>query len=146
MNINQIKQSRYLARADVGKGALLTCRQCVQEDVGLEGEPEKLRWVLYFNEAEKGLVLNSTNAQVIASFLGSEETDSWTGQKIVLFDDPSVSFGGKLVGGIRARAPRNQPAAPPAAARPVFKPQPQQTSLPTDFAQGTEPDPGQDPF
>jgi len=114
----------------------------------MEGEPEKLRWVLYFDEAEKGLVLNSTNAQIIGQFLGSEETDTWTGKKVVLYDDPSVAFGHKLVGGIRARAPRNQPATPPAAAKPVFKPQPQQTALPTAFPEsdGGPPDDSSMPF
>lgn len=29
---------------------------------------------------------------------------------MVLYDDPNVSFGGKLVGGIRVRAARNQAA------------------------------------
>ncbi len=52
------------------------------------------------------MVLNNTNAQIIAMILKSEETDDWIGKQIVLYDDPNVSFGGKLVGGIRVRAPR----------------------------------------
>ncbi len=146
MNVNQLRQSRYLTRADVGKGVLLTIRQVIQEDVSMESEPERLRWVMYFNEAEKGVVLNSTNGQIIAQFLGSDETEAWTGQKVVLFDDPTIAFGGKVVGGIRARAPRNQPAAPPAAARPVFKPQPQQTNLPAEFQTGPETGDSDQPF
>ena len=134
-NIQNLKQSRYLSRADVAKPVLLTMREVVQEDVSMEGEPEKLRWVLYFQEAEKGLVLNSTNGQIIAQFMGSEETDNWIGHKVVLYDDPSVAFGGKLVGGIRARQPRNQQ---PTAVQPVFKvpakPAPPPSALPTEFA------------
>jgi len=140
MNIQNLKQSRYLSRADVGKGVLVTIKAVVQEDVSMEGEPEKLRWCIYFNEGEKALVLNSTNGQLIAQFLGSDETDNWIGHTVVLYDDPSITFGGKLVGGIRARQPRNQP---PAAAKPVFQvparpapPPAQQTSLPGEFEQG----------
>jgi hypothetical protein len=69
------------------------------------------------------MVLNSTNAQVIAIVCQSEETEAWVGKKIVLYSDPSISFGGKLVGGIRARAPvykkPNLAATKPAAPAPV---------------------------
>lgn len=121
MNIANLKNSRYLSRADVATPILVTIKSVVQEDVGMEGEAEKLRWVMYFAEAEKGLVLNSTNGQLIAQFLKSDETDHWIGQKVVLYDDPSVSFGGKLTGGVRARAPRGQAAA---ASKPIFTPKP----------------------
>lgn len=61
------------------------------------------------------MVLNATNGQIIAGIVKSEETDTWPGNKIVLYDDPNVSFAGKLTGGIRARAPRGQAAKPAAA-------------------------------
>lgn len=112
MHISGLKQSNFLTRADVGRGILVTIKEIVQENVAKQGAPEELRWCLYFNEQEKPCVLNSTNGQLIAKIVGSEETDNWVGHKIVLYDDPSVSFGGKLVGGIRVRAPRNQPKAP----------------------------------
>ncbi|GAF83248.1 unnamed protein product, partial [marine sediment metagenome] len=41
------------------------------------------------------------------------ETEEWIGKQIVLWADPTVSFGGKLVGGVRVR-PHTQ-AAPVAA-------------------------------
>jgi len=41
--------------------------------------------------------------QLIARFTGSEDTENWEGKRIILYDDPSVSFGGKLTGGIRVR-------------------------------------------
>lgn len=118
MNINQIKNSRYLSRGDVGGGILVTIKDITQEDVAMEGEPEKLRWCMGFVEKEKKLVLNTTNAQLIAQYLKSEETDNWIGHKVVLYDDPTIAFGGKLVGGIRARAPKNQ------ASKPIFTPPP----------------------
>jgi len=115
MHISQLKQSRFLTRAEVGKGALVTIKEVHEENVAKEGAPEEPRWCLSFHELDKPMVLNSTNGQLIAQITKSEDTDHWAGHKIVLYDDPSVSFGGKLVGGIRVRAPRNQPAKPATA-------------------------------
>ena len=116
MHISALKQSKFLTRADAGHGILVTIKDIYQENVAKEGAPEELRWCLQFNEQEKPMVLNSTNGQIIASITGSEDTDNWIGKQIVLYDDPNVSFGGKLVGGIRCRAPRPQAAKPTASA------------------------------
>ncbi len=62
--------------------------------------------------------MNSTNGQLIAQALKSEESSDWTGGKVVLYDDPSVSYGGKLVGGIRVRAVPKSSLAP-AQSRPA---------------------------
>lgn len=85
----------------------------------MEGEPPEMKYVLQFAEPIKPMVLNSTNAQLIALALKSEETDEWIGRKICLYDDPTVSFGGKLVGGVRCR-PCAQPA--PVQRQPVSLP------------------------
>lgn len=124
MHISGLKQSKFLTRSDVGKGILVTIREIYQENVAKEGAPEEHKWCLRFDEQEKAMVLNSTNGQIIASIIKSEETDDWPGHKIVLYDDPTVSFGGKLVGGIRVRAPRNQPATPARPATPAQRPVP----------------------
>ncbi len=110
MHVGQLKQSNFLTRADVGAGKLVTIDQIFQENVAKTGAPEELRWCVSFLETEKPMVLNSTNGQLMAQITKSEETDNWKGHKVVLYDDPSVSFGGKLVGGIRVRAPRGQAA------------------------------------
>jgi len=130
MNISGLKQSNFLTRADVGAGVLVTIKEVHQENVAKQGAPEELRWCLSFAEYEKPMVLNSTNGQLIAQIVKSEETDNWTGAKIVLYDDPSVSFGGKLVGGIRVRAPRGRAAASPQAARGLAPVQPKPAPAP----------------
>lgn len=121
MHISALKQSKFLTRAEVGRGALVTIKEVFQDNVAKEGAPEELKWCIAFNELEKPMVLNPTNGQIIASVVKSEETDEWPGHKIVLYDDPNVSFGGKLVGGIRVRAPRIQ-AAPAATHGAMGKP------------------------
>lgn len=110
MHISGLKQSKFLTRNDVGAGILVTIKELFQENVAKEGAPEELRYCLSFEETEKPMVLNNTNGQIIAQITKSEETDAWPGHKIVCYDDPNVSFGGKLVGGIRVRAPRGQAA------------------------------------
>jgi hypothetical protein len=119
MHISGLKQSKFLTRNDAGKGILVTIKQIFQENVAKEGAPEEFKWCVLFEETDKPMVINNTNAQIIAGIVKSEETDNWPGHKIVLYDDPNVSFGGKLVGGIRVRAPRNQPAPAPATTAPT---------------------------
>lgn len=105
-NINSMKVSKFLKRDDAGRGMLVTIREVTQENVAKEGAPEELKWCAHFEETEKPLVLNFTNLQLIARIAKDENTDNWGGVPIVLYDDPNVSFGGKIVGGIRVRAPK----------------------------------------
>lgn len=111
--IHAIKKSNYLSRADVDPALVATVREVVEEEMKTQNGNET-KFVCYFDELEKGLVLNWINSQTIAKILGSEDLDDWPGGKIVLYDDPNVSFGGQLVGGIRVRAPRKRPTAQPA--------------------------------
>lgn len=127
MNVSQIKNSQFLKKEDVGAGALVTIKDCTQENVALPGAPEELKWALHFSELEKPLILNQTNGTLIQTITGSPESDDWIGKKIVLYADATIMYAGKLVGGIRVRAPRGQAAKPAAApARPApAKPAPQ---------------------
>ena len=109
--VSDMKESKFLKQSDVGKGLLATITGCVQENVAMIGEAPELKWCLTFREC-KPLVLNSTNAQLCAHFLGSDDTDHWIGKHIVMYTDPTVSFGGKIVGGIRVRAPKPGAALP----------------------------------
>lgn len=108
-SINDLKTSKFLKREDVGEGALVTISGLTKENVAKEGAEPEYKWTLHLQEFDKPLVLNSTNGQIIAKITGFEDDieEKWVGAKIVLYDDPNVSFGGKLVGGIRVRAPKN---------------------------------------
>jgi hypothetical protein len=107
-SINDLKTSKFLKKEDVGEGALVTIRGVSQENVAKEGAEIEMRYVLHVEEYEKPMVLNSTNGQLIAQITGISDNIEvgWRGWKIVLYNDPSVSFGGKLMGGIRVRAPK----------------------------------------
>jgi hypothetical protein len=111
-NINDLKQSKFLKKEDVTPPILVTIRGFDQMNVSGEGAPPEEKWVLHFNETEKPLVLNPTNGQLIARITGSEDFEGWIGKRIVLFNDPNVSYAGKLTGGVRARAPKQAAVAP----------------------------------
>lgn len=109
-DLNDLRSSKFLRKEDVGEGVLVTVRAMTCENVAKEGAPEELKWTLHFEEFDKPLVLNSTNGQIIAQITGHDKDieKNWVGTKLVLYNDPSITFGGKLTGGIRVRAPRNQ--------------------------------------
>lgn len=124
MKISEMKESRFLKKEDCGRGLLVTIGTVCQENVGKEGEEEMLRYTLHFQEPNvKPMVLNVTKNTMIAAIAGSDETDNWTGTKIVLYEDPNIMFKGKVVGGIAVRAPR--PTAK-AAASPAPKQEPEE--------------------
>jgi len=126
MHINQLTESRFLKKEDCGpQGILVTIKTISQENVAKEGVPEELRWAICFEELEKPMVLNSTNGQLIAAITGKTDTDDWPGYKVVLYNDPTVSFAGKITGGIRVRAPKGRAAeANKNVQRPAPKPAP----------------------
>jgi hypothetical protein len=115
MNVNDLKTSKFLKKEDVGNGVLVTISQLSQENVALDGAPADIKIVCHFSELEKPLVLNSTNGQIIGQITGvTEEIETgWVGKQVVLYTDPNITFQGKLVGGIRVRAPKNQVAEKP---------------------------------
>lgn len=110
MNIGDFRTSKFLKQTDVGAGVLVTINRITHENIAMEGAEPENKIAIYFDELEKPLICNSTNAQLIAQVTGDEEDveRTWIGKKIVLYTDPNVSFSGKLVGGIRVRAPKNQ--------------------------------------
>jgi len=106
--VNDLKDSRFLAKTDVEPDVLATIESYEKMNVALESQAPEMKWTLRFTKLPKPLVLNSTNGQLIAAITGSEDFDNWIGKQVVLYNDKTVSFAGKLTGGIRVKAPRNQ--------------------------------------
>lgn len=109
-DISQMTESKFLKRAEVGAGKLVTIEACIQQNVAKKEDAPEMKWCLTFAETDKPMVLNRTNSELVAMITGERNSDEWGGHKIVLYDDPTISYGGKLVGGIRVRAPRGQAA------------------------------------
>jgi hypothetical protein len=124
MKIGQMMAGKYLKKEDCDPPMLATIERFEEENVAREDQPEDLKWVMYFENNEKGLVMNTTNLQLAAKAFGTEETDDWIGKQIVLYHDPNVSFGGKLVGGIRVRAPKGKSKLEQSKKSPDPRPEP----------------------
>jgi hypothetical protein len=122
-HINEMIPSKYLKKEDVPRPMLVTIKAVEYANVGQEGKPE-YAYLMWFTELAKPLWLKSTNIQLAAAALSSDQSEDWTNKKIVIFTDPNVSMQGKLVGGIRLRAPTQQGQNRATPARPTPAPAP----------------------
>jgi len=78
------------------------------------GSPPVTKWVIYFTNATRGIVLGPTLARQIAEITAEDDTDHWPGKKITLYPEP-MTVAGKPRVAIRARRPTNGTDQPPAA-------------------------------
>jgi hypothetical protein len=125
MSLNDLKfdelvpsKSKFLAKSDVGDdGVILTIRGFKEEVIeGDDGDETKV--VMYFSEADyKPMILNRTNAALLAGATGVGTAGEARGKQIVVFNDPSVGFGGKITGGLRIKKIPGPARAPKAAGR-----------------------------
>jgi hypothetical protein len=102
MDMNKAFPKKYLSANDVtGEGDLvLTISDVAMELLG-QGDEADTKPVVYFQEAEKGLVLNKTNAGTITGLYGPE-TDDWAGKRIALFAT-EVEYQGRMTLALRVR-------------------------------------------
>jgi hypothetical protein len=100
-------QSKYLKKEDFPTPAVLTIKDVSLEEVG-RGDT---RWVLFFKERAKGIVLNVTKIRQLEAKYGPE-TDDWIGKKIKAEHDPTVMMGTQVVGGIKFTMPSGGAPAP----------------------------------
>jgi hypothetical protein len=108
MNITSAFPSTFLKAADLqGKRVTVSIDKVVMEDIGGEHKP-----VVKFQGKDRGIVLNKTNAQMIAEIAGTDETDDWKGVKVVLYPT-KTDFQGKRVDCIRVDYPTGAPAPKP---------------------------------
>lgn len=109
-------KSKYLAKADVGEdGLILTIKGFRMETLeGDQGDEDKM--VVHFKEDVKPMVLNRTNAQLIAVATGANKAGDAVNKQVVVYNDPTIAFGGKITGGLRIKKISGAPK--PAAERP----------------------------
>lgn len=104
--LHEFTDSKFLKKEDVGPGALVKLMAVKQHNVAVQGAEPDLKWCAHFDKFEKPMVINSTNAQLMAAIAGSDDSDHWIGKYFVLYNDPNVTFAGKVTGGLRVRAPK----------------------------------------
>lgn len=106
--VSEMIVSKFLRKEDFDEDRVLTIKGVRLEDVGNQGEQ---RWVVHFREVDKGMVLNITSIRVLEGAYG-DDSDGWVGKRVMVYVDPNVSFQGRVVGGLRLRAPKQRPATP----------------------------------
>lgn len=85
-----------------GKDAVFTIKNVRQESVmGADGKKEDCL-VCYFAESELPMILNATNAKMIAKVLGTPYIEEWQGHKIQIGIEKVRAFG-DVVEALRVR-------------------------------------------
>ena len=133
MKRDKIFPSTYYKAADVRDGPIaLTISQVTMEPVG-EGVNKTDKAVAYFEEENsKLMVLSPTKFDAIALIAKSDETEDWSGTKIVL-EAGKAMFQGKLVDCVNVRAPRKQPPPKSAEKQPRTPAAPAATAAEAEF-------------
>lgn len=101
--VSDMIQSKFLRKEDFDEDRIMTIRSLALED--MPGDDGTQKWVLYFTEDRKGMALNITTIRVLEAAFG-DHSDKWIGKRVKVYVDPNVSFGGKVVGGLRLMPPR----------------------------------------
>ncbi len=116
-NINSYRKARWLRKEDVSALSAAQRRtvidRIVDEEVGDDTKP-----VCYLRGIDKGWPINMTALETLAEHSKRDDTEAFAGIPVEVYVDPSVTFQGQRVGGIKLRplakpAPR-VPATPPA--------------------------------
>jgi hypothetical protein len=102
VRVTELCPSPHLEPLDIGDRIgderTLTMKSVMVETVGSE---QVKKGVLFFEEFDRGLVLNKTNSRQIAALYGSE-TKAWKGKRITVYRS-ETAFSGKTVGCLRVR-------------------------------------------
>jgi len=104
MKLNSMFPRKYATGADLnGNTVIVTINSLSVEKLSPHpGQPPMDRFILYFDEAQKGVILSRTLANQIASILQSDDTVNWTGRKIALYP-MQMNVAGKSRIAIRAK-------------------------------------------
>ena len=109
MDINAAFPSKYMKASDLqGKARNVVISTVTMEVVDTRTQEQKP--CVYFQDKQKGLVLNVTNGNAIQDAYGPE-TAAWAGKPIQLYPT-TTEFSGKTVACIRVRVARAKPVPP----------------------------------
>jgi len=90
--------------ADYPNGILFTIARVERiEFEAKNGRPAEKKRAVYFTD-NRALSLNKTNLKLLAKWFG-KKSSLWVGKQITVYVDESVSYAGRLTGGLRVRRP-----------------------------------------
>ena len=107
MKRNERFPKKFLTKEDVGDGFSVCIVRLEDQEVQTGNGTTETKTVLILKD-QKPLIVNGANWDGIADLYGDDD-DHWSGHWITLFHDPSVTFGGKRVGGIRVKPDKPAP-------------------------------------
>jgi hypothetical protein len=123
--IDEVYRSNYIKADDLPeKGAWFTVRDAEWVSFPDSNNKDVEKLVLDFEETSRRLVMNKTNAQVVAEKLATKQPDEWLGAGLFLKCE-QVFFGGRMVPSVRVKdAMRTTPTATlKAVAKPAARPE-----------------------
>jgi hypothetical protein len=92
MKANDMFPSKYLKASDAETDLTLTVSRLAKETMKNRDGQDEEKYVIFFAEQEKGMVLNKTNKNTLVDLYG-EETDDWIGKKVILTAVDVDAFG-----------------------------------------------------
>ncbi len=98
-------ESKYLKHQELdGQDWVVTISDVERQSIKNNEGKDESKFVLFFKEHPKGMILNSTNMKVISNLLKSDESEEWKGKRITLYVKDDIEMGGKIMSGLRVRA------------------------------------------
>lgn len=104
MKLSEMYPKKYASGEDLhGRPVTLTISHIRPEKMRPNAQsPEVEKYVIYFDGAQRGIVLSKVLATQIAQAVGSDDTDLWNGKKVTLYPE-QVNVAGVTRIAIRAR-------------------------------------------
>lgn len=109
MKLDDAFPSKFLKASDLPEEGTITVtiEQVAMAEVGMD---KQRKLVINFEEQDKAMICNQTNAKTIAKVTGSRDTDEWIGKQIRLHR-ADVEFKGDMVESIRVSTKAGKPSA-----------------------------------
>lgn|GEM_PF-1747641 len=101
MKISELYPRRFARGSDLKTPATVTIKDITQEELHPAGRPVK-KYVLWFAETPRGVILSRPLAHQLAEILGDDTTE-WKEHKITLYPEP-LTVAGRPCVAIRARS------------------------------------------
>ena len=104
-DLDEAYGSQFLGVADVGDKKIRTkILKVRKQDVkDRDTGTLKKKIVVFFENIDKGLILNVTNKNLLVEAFGKNPA-GWHNATVGIYVDPDVTFGGQKKGGVRLRA------------------------------------------
>ena len=104
-NIDEIYGGKFMKATDIQKPVRLTIKSArIEQMPARDNEEARNKVVLTFNDIEKEMVVNATNAARIAEIAKTRVIEDWAGIVVMLVKD-KTKFRGNLVDTISVMAP-----------------------------------------